>query len=366
MAIFNTRRPTYSNWQWFKSIVVRVIFPPIIAWDLAKLGINKLLGTWVGSLVLLPTRSVSSPDIGNLNSKKPDLIHEKHIVITYDSMELDTLEIRPKSCQDAMASQKYIINFVGRGDYYKQFVHRMQDDAEALNANVIGFNFRGVGDSTGYVQSKDDLVIDGIAQVQRLLDQGIPSLNIILKGHSLGAGVASLVAYHFYQLGQPIYLFNNRSFSSITNYMVAYIRTGFGPTGHEEFFIGKLLGWLAKPFIKFGLALTKWEINAGDAFNAIPEEYRDYILVRTNKAQRRTKVVWDDPDVRHYASIHLNVPKTERTKEKRRRRKLIGPDDPNGHNTALEDLKNVIGQTGDDVFREFVITTGPHASQSRY
>lgn len=47
--IYNTPKPRYNRWEWFKFIVVRLVFPPILLWDLIKFGVNKLLGEWVGS-----------------------------------------------------------------------------------------------------------------------------------------------------------------------------------------------------------------------------------------------------------------------------------------------------------------------------
>lgn len=352
---FNVKTPEYTNWSWSK-IAVRVIFPPIVLWDLLKWGINKLLGRLVSHAVL-PAQDFfefteGKYDVDCLNRKNPTLIHECHTIVTHDGAELDAIEIWPNA-QEGTKPQKYIVNFVGNGCSYEEIIDEMQADAEALNINVVGFNFRGVSKSTGCARSAEDLVTDGIAQVQRLLDQGVESQNIILKGHSLGGGVASLVAHHFYKLDKPVYLFNNRSFSSITNFIVALIRSGFRYTGHMETPVWKILGWLSKPFIKLGLALTKWEINAGDAFNAIPEKYREYILVRTKKTQRNPSVI-DDPVIRHYASIHLNVSKNERTEEKRNRRKMNCSFWSNGHCVPLSSLHNASSQTGDNIFREFV------------
>ena len=145
--------------------------------------------------------------------------------------------------------------------------------------------------------------------MQRLLDQNISSKNITLKGHSIGAGIASLVALHFHKQGQPINVFNGRSFSSITNVLVGQIRGG-----HQETFSGKVRGWIAKPFIKLALTLSKWEINADDAFQAIPNAYREYVLVRTPKEQRNETVV-DDQLISHYASMHAAL-KPERRAQK--------------------------------------------------
>ena len=64
-------------------------------------------------------------------------------------------------------------------------------------------------------ESFQDLVTDGIAQVQRVLDLGANPKNITLDGLSLGGGVADLlVAYHFHQLGKQVYLWNDRSFAT--------------------------------------------------------------------------------------------------------------------------------------------------------
>lgn len=95
--------------------------------------------------------------------------------------------------------------------------------------------------------------------------------------------MASLVAHHFHQQNQPINIFSSRSFSSITNFLVGQIRVAGTETGHDESFGRKLLGWLVKPFIKLGVSLANWEINAEDAFKGIPNEYREYMCVRTEK-----------------------------------------------------------------------------------
>ena len=296
--------------------------PPILLWDLIKLGANKLLGEWVGSLVL-PAQNdnfdyLAVSDYTASRYNEDELVCEKHEIITHDDVHLDTFEVKHKSQEQIDPQyQKYIINLVGNGMCYEHIIDDIKEDAKALKANVVGFNLRGVGQSTGKAKSKEDLVTDGIAQVQRLLDQGMSPQNITLKGHSLGAGVATLVAQHFHQLGQPINLFNSRSFSTITNFLVGHIRLerdeSGDPIGHKDSIGGIILGWLAYPFVKFGVALAKWEINAGSAFKSIPEAYRDYIVVRSRKEIRVNRI--DDSVIPHYASIHKELT-SERRKKK--------------------------------------------------
>lgn len=328
-TIYHAPKPGYSGWDWFKFITVRIIFPPVLLWDLIKLGANKLLGEWVGTMVLPAQKgnfkylAVRDKTVSNYN--ETDLICRKYEVITHDKAHLDTFEVTHKSQENMDPKyQKYIISFVGNGMCYEVIIAEMKEDAKALKANVVGFNLRGVGQSTGKAKSSGDLVIDGIAQVQRLLDLGVSSQNIMLKGHSLGAGVASLVAEHFHHLVQPINLFNGRSFSTITHLLVGKIRLKRNENGvligHKDSLEGRVQGCLAQPFIKFALALVKWEINAGSAFKSIPKANRDYIVVRSRKVLRGNRI--DDALIPHYASIHEALT-SERRMEKAKVNKEI-------------------------------------------
>lgn len=397
---YKAPKPKFSSWEWFKFIAIRTIFPPILLWDLITLRTNKLLGAWVGRLVLPAQNKVSDnfqveSFILNYNSgngyNEKELAIEWHKIITHDDANLDTIEITHKS-QELIETQykKYIINFPGNNSLYQNMFHQMEDDARALKANVVGFNFRGVAKSTSRATSTEDLVTDGIAQVQRLLDQGVSPQNITLKGHSLGAGIATLVAHHFHKLGQPINLFNGRSFSSITNFLVGTIRLLYPQGGDKESIRGIILGWLAYPFCKLALALTKWEINAGSAFKSIPEAYRDYIVVRSRKEIRVGNNCIDDDVIPHYASIHKELTSERRKKkaaidkeiekidksgspdkaELAKKREILvqakkkikrsdnkmetAPDEEYGHNLNLDLLHNRSGKSAQAFFIEFV------------
>jgi hypothetical protein len=68
----------------------------------------------------------------------------------------------------------------------------------------------------------------------------------------------------------------------------------------------KVLGWLAKPFINLGLVLSKWEIDAESAFRSLPDTHKEYMVVRSSRADRRRygREIQDDSVITHYASIH--------------------------------------------------------------
>lgn len=304
---YHAPKPKYTAWTWLKYLGFRLFFPPVFLWDLMKLGANKLFGEWVGRLIL-PAQSL--PNFTDINEDNVGAYDEdtltcsKLAITTHDGACLDTFEIKNNNQSHLEPKyQKYVIYFGGNLTHYEYNIDSLKEDARNLKANVVGFNLRGVGKSTGKAQSKDNLVTDGIAQVQRLIDQGVSPENIILNGHSLGGAIATLVAKHFHGLKQPINLFNSRSFSSITDFLVGYIRLlGKPKLGHKERLGGIVLGWLAKPIIKFVVSLVNWEIDAGSAFKKIPEAYREYIVVRTNKKNREKAM--DDAVIPHYASIH--------------------------------------------------------------
>lgn len=386
---YNAPKPKYSRWEWFKSIAVRIVFPPVLLWDFIKLVANKSLGERVGKIILPAQTSNFDSNIDKdiEYAREPHLSYTKYQVKTHDGAVLDTLEIQHVSQNDENIDpqyQKYLINFVGNADCYENNFYDMRNDAKALETNVVGFNLRGVSQSTGKAKSRDDLVTDGIAQVQRLLDKGVSPQNITLKGHSLGGAVSTLVAQHFHQSGQPINLFNSRSFSTLTNVLVGDIRlkrNEYGKKGHQESFGRKVLGGLLKPFIKFGIVLVKWEMNAGRAYKSIPDTHKDYIVVRSSKdgivdhtlphsssvhkyltSERRKQKAAIDKQIKAFDStapqrlLNNGLSREElvkaRDKFKARKMKPITPG-VNGHNENLENLYNRQGVNAQTFFHNF-------------
>ena len=395
MAKYIVNKSHYPIEQRIKSFMLRIIFPPILVLDLLKFIINNLIGTLIGKLIL-PSQTIKGSSIEDLRQLRGgvNLTHERHTVATHDGAVLDTLEIKHKSQAEATPFyDKYIICFAGNGMTYEDSIAGMHTDANELKSNVIGFNYRNVGLSTGSVKSKDDLVTDGIAQVQRLLDARVSPNNITLKGHSLGAGIATLVAKHFHDLGIRINLFNGRSFSSLTNVAIGHIRQLGSDTPNNETLVGKICGWIAWPLIKALTVLSKWEINASDAFKQIPGEYKEHMVVRTAKRVRaRDSYIVDDAVIPYYSSIHAslkdehhaqkanlkqalkilettstnsdqlpdhNNPVTKFTLSSqlaqfKRRKMFTDNPDENGHNVNMSQLRNRDNKTANTFFHEFV------------
>jgi hypothetical protein len=389
--IYQAPKPVYPWASWFKRIAFRIIFPPILLWDALKFIVNAAIGKKVGEIILLAQKKIKLKDKHNVQNKintinkSKDLNVKKPEVKTYDGAILDTVEINHLDKANILPKQQqYIINFVGTNGTYEGSMDQMADDAKALQCNVVGFNFRGVMNSTGKPKSADDLVTDGIAQVQRLLDKGVDPQNITLKGHSLGAGIATLVAKHFHDNKKKINLFNGRSFSSITNVVVGHIRTYNQATGHQELLGKKIVGWIAKPFIKFILALVKWEIDAESAYKSLPATHKEYMVIKSSKdARKSSKPPIDDRIITNYGSLHAALKSENRKvkaqinkqsinegkktpselKEARKclnKRKMITLDGEDGHNYKSNLNDRYTGNNANHFFRSFVKKAHAH------
>merc|ERR1711865_308990 len=88
--------------------------------------------------------------------------------------------------------------------------------AKEMNCNLVTFNYRGCGSSTGLPRTADDLVTDGTAVLQHLsAAHSVDPNNVLLYGSSLGGCVAALVrARPLYRTGP---LLVDRSFCTVAD-----------------------------------------------------------------------------------------------------------------------------------------------------
>ncbi len=302
---------------------------------------------------------------------------------TFDSAELDTLEISSKTQgEKERKKQKFIINFNANATHYEDELNSLTSTAGRLKCNVIGFNYRGVGESLGTPSSKDKLVQDGIAQVQRLLSEGIPASQITLSGRSLGGSIATLVAEHFHKQGQKIYLFNDRSFSTLTKAAVGFIKSNKSTGGYK--FLNKLVDLFIAPIVKGLLKLSSYEIDAASAYRSIPNTHKEYLVARGIKDVRRKQQStsqFEDGIIHHSASLHVDefmkqerrqlkkeinlLPLTDaQKKELKKYNKMHATNVEGGHNVRLDDLAHFNGKkTGIEFFDNFFMNQTSGASK---
>ena len=214
------------------------------------------------------TRSLEAQFARDLS--KPDnavITAEKHVVTTHDDADLETIEFtHADQARKAPADRQYIIYLVGNSMCYQDILKDCLSDTKALGFNAVAYNYRNVMDSSGDISSKFDLISDLISQIERLKKQGVRSENIHLCGHSVGAGIATVVAYVYAKMGENIKLFNGRSFGQFSD--ILYYQQ---PEGWKR----KIWGNFAKLKLKF----ADLDIDALSAYLEIPEQNKSFITV---------------------------------------------------------------------------------------
>jgi hypothetical protein len=175
---------------------------------------------------------------------------------------LDSVLIIPDS---SIAKNKpgegiYFVLFQGRGEYYESRFRDMAKQAHSTGANILGFNPKGFHSSTGHTKKLSDLVDDGIAVVEYLLQKGVDHRNIVLQGNSLGAGVQEMVVEYFRQnQGISFRQINSNSFKNLASVVAHHYKAPY-------------LEWFFKIFLKY----SGWEISPGlDFYKTGP--YRMYL-----------------------------------------------------------------------------------------
>src|SRR5581483_7917089 len=109
-------------------------------------------------------------------------------------------------------NQKWIVYFCPNGALWEELIYDyLLPIKQESTANILAFNYRGTGKSTGSLTGDKDAVQDGIKIVESLLKQGVLPENIVLHGLSFGGGVATHTAAHFAKENKIMHLVNERS-----------------------------------------------------------------------------------------------------------------------------------------------------------
>jgi len=166
--------------------------------------------------------------------------------------QLDSVLVIPNQdiSQGKAGSRLYFIMFYGKGEYYESRFRDMARQAKETGASVLGFNHKGVHSSSGKISCLAELVNDGIAVVDFLLQRGVSHEQIILQGNSLGAGVQAMVSEHYRAInGVPLRQINSNSFKSLS----AVIAHRYKVLFLENFFdvVLNYAGWEITPGIDF-------------------------------------------------------------------------------------------------------------------
>lgn len=316
MANYFVNKPRITLYESVPAILLRIFLPVTLLWDGMSYLINQFFGELFAKFIWQQAKDSDKQSFLNL---KVGLHYTYHTISTHDHALLETLEIGHCSQNNLNDERRsFVIYFPDNHETLHSLISQMQDDALALERNVIGFNYRSVGQSTGHLKSAQDLWVDGLAQVQRLLDQGVKPEQITLKGKGFGGAIATLVAYHLMHHDQHVYLFNDRSFSSLSNLLAHKIF----PIHSQANFLEKAL-FIALLFcVKVGLSLLKWDINTKHAFLEIKDQHKEYTVVRIphrTTQQEQLKSI-EDKTIPYLASLHMGFKQSRHADKEAKKR----------------------------------------------
>lgn len=170
-----------------KPPVVKALFTTIFQ------HLKDSLGACVGK-ELLKTKFTS---VDRIESEKWKQIltmsgRSQKLVVASDS-PIDGMVIKPK-----MESDKFIVVFNGMGDRYEKHLEALAKLADDVGANIVTFNYVGVGESKGKAPtSAKDLVNDGKAVLNHVISLAKSKEDVLIYGHSMGGGIAAVVQQDF-------------------------------------------------------------------------------------------------------------------------------------------------------------------------
>lgn len=140
----------------------------------------------------------------------------------------------------------YFIMFQGRLESYEKRFRDMAMQARETGACVLGFNPKGFFCSEGKTNCLSDMVEDGIAVVDFLLQRGVHHNCIILQGNSLGAAVQEMVSEHYIATkGYAFRQINSNSFKNLGVVFAYYSKLPFCENLFSK--ILRYLGWEFTP-----------------------------------------------------------------------------------------------------------------------
>ena len=161
---------------------------------------------------------------------------------TSDHATLNGVELKGQIEGEA-ANEKYIVFFMPNGALWEELLPKLKTIQQQSGANVVCYNYRGVGASTGTFSSEAPLINDGVEIINALIAKGMRTLP---HGLSLGGGVATQVVAKLAQEGTVLHLCNERSFTSIPNVLIAH---------------SPVLGFIASPILYW----TGWMLDSETA-----------------------------------------------------------------------------------------------------
>lgn len=159
----------------------------------------------------------------------------------------------------------------------------IQFSEKNIPVSAVQFNYPGILNSEGKIEYSQELVDAGIAQVQKLIAEGVSPKNIVLHGVSLGGSISSHVAMHFYKKNLLLGgLYVSRTFAS-----TAQVGRDFFNKALGDNILSRVISTICLPVIKLGTWVSGWDLDTGYAFFRFPKHKRNYSVVISHETNMR-------------------------------------------------------------------------------
>ena len=227
------------------------------------------------------------------------------------------------------APQRILIHCRGNGEHYEALQAQFIQQAKALNALVIGFNYPSVGGNTPNDFNADILRDAVLSIVEQALEQtGLAPEELTLIGQSLGGAIATTAAADLHKRNIAVRLVNSRSLATLN--ILAHSRQNF-LSGFTELLADN----------------PDLNIDAASAYQSLPETHKMLICAA------------DDPVIPHEASLLecLNLTDEEKADA------MFAPQHPqvDPHSCSLRELVDHLGERASDRVATFITRELPHA-----
>lgn len=246
-------------------------------------------------------------DVGNISSKNSKVKYR-------GNAELDTQELFSKhQTKLPINDQTFVIKINPNAANYESFIPSYAQEMIHGHYNIVCFNYPGAGRSTGKAVCTDDWVDSVIAQARVKIAAGADPEKIYLDGRSIGGAFAVLAAKRLHEEGIKVNVYNRFSFSKLSNVIGGWVSQPFQKIGLPKFadvIFRKVSGAARKVLQHYQL-----EMDVDDAYNAIPNDYKDYSVIKTSKKIKQYEKVADDKIIMPSASLHASQ-KTNNKDEK--------------------------------------------------
>jgi len=241
----------------------------------------------IASVAVFPAQLLRKPsyDLNAIQKEFPDLELIVSQEKTPQNRILETLTIKPLTGK----VKDTVLIFNGQNATFRNekkirtYCQTVRDTGDT----VVGFDYGGTALRRITTWSKESLLNDGVFLATKLA-KALPQSSLILKGNSLGSAIATLTAGKCHEKGVLVYLWGGRPFLSVTDVAAGQIRT-LHQSGHYENQATIFLSKISRPFISALFSLSDWNIDIEHAYKNIPEPYKNYYLVRSDKHERKSK-----------------------------------------------------------------------------